>query len=167
MTSGKPLCDLILPDGTNYKISESPEKKSWLGKEKSFAVFRAGGSPDLIHFLEVAAELLERIKTSGGDRVMTASKAPGLSLELNQEPPRDFLDEALRIVRGESRLLAQRQHLVALAEISSTLFEALEAAVKFDRMASANLDTLIESPLGPSPWMEKALAALAKARGGR
>lgn len=90
--------------------------------------------------------------------------APKL-IELHQEAPRDFLAEALRIVRGESRLLAQGQHLVALAEIADGLYEALEAAVKFDRMASENLDTLIEYPLGPSPWMEKAEAALAKARG--
>ena len=39
-----------------------------------------------------------------------------LSIELYQEPPRDYLDEALRIVNGESILRPQKQHLEAVVE---------------------------------------------------
>lgn len=64
-----------------------------------------------------------------------------------------------RLRRGDPK--ANAQLFVAALD----MYEALEAAVNFERIASENLDILVEYPLGPSPWMEKALAALAKARG--
>lgn len=47
------------------------------------------------------------------------NKGPALSLEVQQlapEPPRDFLEEAMKILRGETMLRPQRQHLEALAD---------------------------------------------------
>lgn len=75
----------------------------------------------------------------------------------------EMIGSAYEILRVGGDPCANAQLFAAAID----MYEALEAIVKFERETSEHLDTLIEVPIGPSPWIAKAEAALAKARGGQ
>lgn len=88
---------------------------------------------------------------------------------LNQGPEpiqAEVLAEALRIIRGETMMLATKRHLVALAEVNAEMLAALQLDAAADKLER---DDPEQSQMAIASFREAAkearIAAIAKAEG--
>lgn len=77
---------------------------------------------------------------------------------IEDEPEPDYLKDALRIVRGETMLLATRKHLSALSQDREELLLTLESVM----LLFADITKEIEASFGELPATRLQIASLRK-----
>lgn len=85
------------------------------------------------------------------------STADRLNTPEAEQSKEDVLAEALKIVRGETMMLAQKKHLVALAELNGELLKILKEALD---------QTGCDGDLCFYSWHEAARRVIAETEGG-